>query len=82
MTKDVWIGLGTIRIQERSAPTDVVALPDYGDGASLFTESDWAALIEEYGTEAALLKALGVKEDLREPEDRWEPIEEEIDARP
>jgi len=33
-------------------------------------EKDWIALVNEYGSEAALMEALGVTEDLRD-EDDW-----------
>ncbi|HNR57131.1 MAG TPA: hypothetical protein PKJ51_01620 [Methanothrix sp.] len=81
MSHDIWIAQGRLAVIDRS-PGDVTALPDYdGDGASLIAESDWIALVNEYGSEAALMEALGVTEDLRDEDDwRYEP-EEVDDAR-
>lgn len=61
MSHDILIRFGILSVIDRS-PGDVTALPD---GASLISEEDWAALIADFGSEEALLKTLGVTEDIR-----------------
>lgn len=68
ISNDIFIALGTLRVIQRG-PGEITTLPDYGDGATLICEADWIALCEKYGSEEALMEALGIKEDLRDEGD-------------
>lgn len=75
MSQDILIRGGKISIIERS-DGDVTSLPDDSpiEGATLITEDDWIALVDDAGSEEAVMETLGVTEDLRdEGEGRYEP---------
>ena len=83
MSHDIWIADGLLNVIDRSASCATI-LPDYDpkDGATLISEKDWIALVDDAGSEAAVMEAFGVTEDLR-GDDGWRYEPEGVDdARP
>jgi len=75
ISHDIMIRGGTISIVDRSA----TCCTCFADEDTLIRGDTWLEMIEKYGPEAKLLEALGVTEDLREPEYRREPEPEPIE---
>jgi len=67
MSRDICIANGKLSIIERS-DTDVTILPDLSpnEGVTLISKLDWTALVNDAGSEIAVMKSFGITEDLRE----------------
>lgn len=67
MSRDICIANGKLSIIERS-DTDATILPDLSpnEGVTLISELDWTALVNDAGSEIAVMKSFGITEDLRE----------------
>lgn len=76
MSCDIWIADGKLAVIDRS-DSDATILPDYSprEGSTLISEADWIALVDDAGSEAAVMEAFGVTEDLRD-EDGWRYVPE------
>jgi hypothetical protein len=67
MSRDICIANGKLSIIERS-DTDATILPDLSlnEGVTLISKLDWTALVNDAGSEIAVMKSFGITEDLRE----------------
>lgn len=60
MSHDILIAIGRLTVIDRSEG-DVIALPNFSpeDGASLITEADWVLMVDDAGSEEAVMELLG-----------------------